>query len=100
MTPTTLLIENRRYRGSAGTSPGNRHLGFQSAFRDRATGRVYLSRFRDGRVAPIHVLDGLPDDLVVVRAKSGQVLEAQATVEAGFVQGRRFYTREQVTRVA
>jgi hypothetical protein len=100
MTPITLEIENRHFHGGAGVSAGNRHLGFRSAFRDQATGRIYLSRFANGQPAPIHLLDGLPDHLVVAREHSGRVLEVRDTVEAGFEQGGRFYTREQARRIA
>lgn len=99
MTPITLEIENHRFHGGAGVSAGNRHLGFRSAFRDRTTGRIYLSRFANGRPAPIHLLDGLPDHLVVARETGGRVLEVRETVEAGFEQGGHFYTREQARRI-
>lgn len=100
MTPTKLLEENLRFRGGAGVSPGNRHLGFQSAFRDRDTGRVYLSRFLNGQVAPIHVLDGLPDELVIMRDTNGRVLKVRPSVESGFVRGDCYYTRAQALQAA
>lgn len=100
MTPTTLILENHRFQGSAGVSAGNRHLGFRSAFRDRATDRIYLSRFADGRTAPIHLLDGLPEELVTARDAGGRVVAVKPSVEAGFEHGGRFLTREQARRVA
>jgi hypothetical protein len=32
---------------------------------------VYLSRFADGRLAPVHLLDGLPDSVVLARGACG-----------------------------
>ena len=94
-----LAHENKRFAGTGGVSAGNRHQGFRPAFIDRDTGRVFLSRFRDGRPACCHLLDGLPDDLTE-RDASGRVRAAKASVASGFVLGERFYTREQAALAA
>ena len=99
MTPQTLHRENQTYQHSGGVSPNNRDAGFHSAFRDNATGRVYLSRFGDGRPAPLHLLDGLPDELIERRDAGGRVVAAKQTVIAGFLRADRFYTRRQAARV-
>lgn len=91
-----LRAQNRRYRGSGGVSAGNRGRGFRPAFLDRATGRVYLSRFADGRPAPVHLLDGLPRELVMQWTDSGRVAAVQNSVVAGFVREGRFLTRDEV----
>jgi hypothetical protein len=88
----TLANENRRFFGTGGRSEENNGLGFLPAFRDQNTGSVYRACFADGRPAPFHLLDGLPDD-VVVRGESGRVTGARASLVAGFVQSGCFFTR-------
>ncbi len=96
-----LREQNRRYRGSGGVSAGNRGAGFLPAFLDRGTGLVYPSRFPDGSPAPVHVLDGLPAELVVRRTESGRVAAVRDTVVAGFVRDGRFLLRhEAMTELA
>lgn len=63
MNPMMLQRENSAYEGSGGVSAANRSLGFRPAFRSLETGSVYPSRFADGRSAPIHVIDGLPNEV-------------------------------------
>jgi hypothetical protein len=87
--------ESRSFRGSGGDSANNRGAGFEPAFLDSATGKVYRSRDRQGRPAPCHLLDGLPAEVVIKRSTSGHVLSVKRTVIAGFVRCGRFYTREE-----
>lgn len=87
--------ENRRFLGSGGRSQENRCLGFRPAFMDGETGIIYPSCFSDGRPAPFHLLDGLPDEIVLGRSPSGRVAAVKSSVISGFVLGQRFYTREQ-----
>lgn len=88
--------DNSRYRGTGGVSSGNRSAGYLPAFRDDSTGRVYLSRFSNGRLAPIHLLDGLPDALVKRPLCSTQTDTPCPAVTAGFVHGGEFFTRNEV----
>lgn len=62
------------------------------------TGAVYRSRFADGSSAPFHVLDGLPDKLVLSRNACGEVSAVKSTVIAGFEREDSFFTREQASR--
>jgi hypothetical protein len=71
----------------------------QPAFRDTSTGVIYPSRFTDGRPAPVHVVDGLPDSAVLSRSPDGRVAALKQTVVAGFSWGGRFYTREEAASV-
>ncbi|HXG29138.1 MAG TPA: hypothetical protein VNJ47_09885 [Nevskiales bacterium] len=98
MTGQVLEQETRTFRGSGGVSAENRSHGFQPAFHDTQTDIVYLSRFADGRQAPCHLLDGLPDELVVARDAAGRVAAIKASVTSGFVRDGRFYTREEAAR--
>ena len=59
------------------------------AFYDMESGLVYLSRYADGRLAPIHIHDGLPPEV----AKRSEL-----NVIAGFTLNKRFLTREQAVR--
>lgn len=92
---TQLQRQNQEFMGTGGRSEENRPAGFRPAFMDIDTRTVYESRFADGRPAPIHVLDGLPDELVVARSSSGRIAAVKASVIAGFVLAARFYNREE-----
>lgn len=98
MSPTRLARENTRFAGTGGVSEGNRSLGFRPGFRDSRTGRVYASRFADGRPAPFHLLDGLPPHLISRYTESGRAIEAVGALESGFLADDRFLTREQAAR--
>lgn len=82
--------------GALGLAEGEQQAAaLQPAFRDKSTGAIYPSRFTDGRLAPVHVLDGLPSSAVLARLPDGRVAALQQTIEAGFQGGGHFYTREQ-----
>lgn len=98
MTHDTLRRENLAFVGTGGVSEGNRHQGFQPAFYDTATGRAELARFADGRPAPMHLLDGLPDEWIAERAPCGRARAVKSTVISGFIHGPYFYTRAQAAR--
>lgn len=93
-----LAQQNHRFRETGGISAGNRDQGFRPAFLDRMTGTTWLSRFADDRIAPLHVLDGLPDELVAERDRNGHIKAAKNFVIAGFLRGGLFYTRKQAAR--
>jgi hypothetical protein len=95
MTEISLALETANYRGTGGVSENNRGLGFQPAFIDRQSGAVHLSRFADGRRAPCHLLDGLPDELVIARDEQGRVTRVKGSVVSGFVHFGCFYTRDE-----
>jgi hypothetical protein len=98
MTPDRLLMENRAFGGTSGVSAGSRSHGFLPAFRDTTNGAVKLSCFRDGSLAPMHLLEGLPETWVTRRHPSGRVSLVKDSVIAGFVHQGCFYTREQASR--
>ena len=90
-----LSQQNERFRETGGRSEENRQEGFRPAFIDNHTGEVYQSCFADGRPACVHLLDGLPAELIVSRDASGRVTAVKHTVVAGFLRKGQFYTREQ-----
>lgn len=100
LTEERLRQETLIHRGTGGTSAENRCLGFRPAFMDRETSAVYASCFADGRPAPFHLIDGLPDKLVVARDAVGRVAALKDSVIAGFVRSGRFYSREDAGRLA
>ena len=65
MNPSILEQEARQDGG--GVVSEHRSFGFRPAFRNTETGRVYAARFADGRLAPVHTIDGLSDEVVVAR---------------------------------
>jgi hypothetical protein len=95
LSETLLALETARFRGTGAASENNRCFGFQPAFIDRETGTVYVSRFPDGGLAPCHLLDGLPAELVLERSKQGHVTRVNASVVSGFVNDDHFYTRDE-----
>jgi len=100
MSEELLKQENELHEGTGGRSQENRELGFRPAFLDFQTQVIYPSRFADGRPAPIHVLDGLPDEVIVDRAASGRVVAAKASLISGFVRNGFFYTRSAAAKAA
>lgn len=100
MSEELLKQENEIHTGTGGRSQENRDLGFRPAFLDFETQIIYPSRFADGRPAPIHVLDGLPDELIVDRTSSGRVVHAKASLISGFVRNGFFYTRTAAAKAA
>ena len=98
LTSVSLSRENAAFRGKGGVSAENQSLGFLPAFLDMETGALYRSRFADGSNAPIHVLDGLPDKVVLSRNACGEVSAVKSTVVAGFEREGHFFTREQASR--
>ena len=98
MNDALLRQENLQYRDTGGRSEENSGLGFEPAFYDFTTQKIYRSCFADGRPAPVHVLDGLPEEVIVDRIPSGRVTAVKATVISGFVRKGYFYTRSAAAR--
>lgn len=94
-----LQDQNRRFKGTAGVSQENDSYHFLPAFLDTQTGTIYLSCFADGRIAPLHLLDGLPSELVVEKTASRKVMAVKGSVTAGFLHCGCFYSREQAAQV-
>jgi hypothetical protein len=95
LTPKKLQQETVAFRGTGGISAENNGHGFIPAFFDTAKGEIHLARFVDGRLAPMHILEGLPKDLITLEDATGRVTATVPTLIAGFVHQQRFYTREQ-----
>ena len=62
---------------------------FRPAFLDYSTCTIHMSRFADGRLAPVHIRDTLPEELL-----------AKGTLIAGFERNGFFYTRAAAERAA
>ena len=99
VTSKTLESQNVVHRGSGGISQENCHQGFCPAVLDSETGSIYVSRYADGKPAPMHILDGLPQDIVTQRTEDGKVKAIKPTITVGFVRHGEFYTRQQAARV-
>jgi hypothetical protein len=100
LTAETLRKQNLAFVGTGGVSEQNRSSGFRPAFYNVAIGQAKLSRFADGRPAPVHLLEGLPDLWVLKRDAQGRVSTLKDTVIAGFIRGGFFYTRAQAAAAA
>ena len=66
--------------------------GFRPAFFDYATCTIHPSRHANGCPAESHLLEGLPEEVVVVRAECGRVVAVKATLMAGFERDGYFFT--------
>ncbi len=96
-----LFHENIEYQNTAGLSGNNVEQGFVPAFLDMKSGKVYRSCYSNGKLAAVHLYDGLPDELITKRNMSNKALAVKASVVSGFLFEQRFYTREQaVTKLA
>lgn len=98
ITKQVLRLETSSFLETGGVSAGNRSDGFRPAFLDTDTNTVYLSRFSDGHPAPFHLLDGLPDELVLQRNAEGRVEAVKPAVVSGFVRAGRFCSREEAAQ--
>lgn len=94
------IKEHVAHVGGAAVSASNHDCGFRPAFRDLESGRVVLARFKDGSPAPMHVLEGLPEEWVLERDAAGAVVAVKSSVIAGFLREGRFCTREQAAAIA
>jgi hypothetical protein len=93
-----LREQNRVYAGTGGVSANNRAAGFVPGFLNTRTGVAVTSRFANGRPAPVHVLDGLPEEWIAERSPDGMATKACQGVVAGFVRLGRFYSRDEAAR--
>lgn len=93
-----LKHQNKEFGCTAGVSKNNRSAGFSPAYYDSNSDLSVVSRFADGRPAPVHILDGLPSEWVQARDRTGRVMTARPGVIAGFLRDGLFYTREQAAR--
>lgn len=100
MTKRRLKQDSKVFCGTGGVSAENQSFGFRPAFRDTQSNRIYWSRFANGQYAPCHLLDGLPDDVVVARDARGRVVAVSPTLVAGFVREGRFYSREEAAQLS
>ena len=91
----SLLDQNETFNGTMGVSIKNKSVGFVPAFRDDATGRVELARFRSGEIAPMHLIVGLPAEWALSFDADGAVASIKNTVIAGFVCEGKFFTRDE-----
>ena len=94
-----LRRENRQFSNTNGVSERNHNRGFVPAFLDTRSGISVVSRYADGRPAPIHILDGLPAAWITAFNSKGQVTAVREGVIAGFIHSGRVYTREEAARV-
>lgn len=97
MTQELLELESEVYENTGGASAECRPYGFRPAFYDLQTRTIYMSCFSDGRPAPFHLLDGLPEHLVVTRQAGGRVSSVKGSLISGFELYGRFYTREEAS---
>ncbi|MDJ0807680.1 MAG: dihydroorotase [Gammaproteobacteria bacterium] len=94
-----LAEENACYADTPGISSNNREQGFLPAFQDRRTGCCVISRFADGRPAPVHLLEGLPEAWIEERQPNGLALRVCSQIVSGFLLNGCFYTRDEASRL-
>ncbi len=95
----SLQEENQTYAGTGGVSNCNRGAGFIPAFLDPDSDIAYPSCFANGKPAPIHIFDGLPNSLVKRSIVTGKAYALQKQLVSGFLKNEKFYTRSEVARL-
>lgn len=91
----TLYEQNLVFAGTNGISQNNCRQRFVPAFRDEDTGRVELARFANGKLAPAHLIIGLPAEWATAWSEEGYIMAVKGSITAGFVRDSRFFTREE-----
>ena len=94
-----LGLQNILFKGRGGISQEVAHRGLIPAFFDEDSKIIYLSRLQNGAVATIHILDGLPDEVVLRRNKNGEVQDVKTSIIFGFYKNGVFYTRQQASEL-
>jgi hypothetical protein len=96
---------------SGGISSKVRSKGLRPAFIDRETGKIYESmnppnyanQGDPATPAGVHILDGLPDEVVIQRDPKypQEVLSVKASIEAGFIdEAGKYLTRDEASQYA
>ena len=67
LSSTVLKHQNQQFMRTGGRSEENREQHFRPAFMDSDDLSIYASCFADGRPAPFHLIDGLPEHLISSR---------------------------------
>lgn len=77
---------NQDFNKHLGQLPENTQLQVLPAFFDLQNGNIYLSRFANGNLAPIHVYEGLPERILK---------RSELELISGFIVNGQFMTHEQ-----
>ena len=99
MTEHVLRQENLAYIGTGGVSANAENAKLVPAFQDIETGRIEIARLQNGCPASVHLIVGLPEEWAVEHDLCGHISAIKATVIAGFVRDKTFYTREQAAQM-
>jgi len=91
---SSLKNENHQYSGTGGVSQNNAQFGFIPAFRNEKTGQVVLSKTTDGKISPIHLLEGIPNTWFSNKNSTDNTLVLVNDITSGFVRQGIFYTRK------
>lgn len=95
----TLALENLAFGGTAGVSCNNSESGYIPAFLDKKTGQIEISRLKNGRPSPMHIINWLPKKWASSLASDGTVECLKPGIIAGFVCEGIFYTREEAAEL-
>lgn len=95
---STIALEKQQktYQKISGTNISDLCVGFIPAFRDLSTNETHLSITPEGRVSPIHLIDGLPLDWVTEWDLEGYPKSLKSGIIAGFFRGENFFTLEEL----
>lgn len=93
--PERLAAENIQFAGTGGISQNNHSEHFVPAFMDAETGEIALSRYKDGRTAPFHLMDGLPEGWLRFESDNNKAISIKENIISGFVRYGRFFNRKE-----
>ncbi|MCP4597173.1 hypothetical protein [Neptuniibacter sp.] len=89
-----LAEENIQFTGTGGISQNNHSEHFVPAFMDSETGEIALSCYKDGRTAPFHLMDGLPEGWLCIEPDN-KAISIKENIISGFVRYGRFFNRKE-----
>jgi hypothetical protein len=90
--------EVAKYRGTGGISTEAKANKFKPAFKDQETGKIYPSTTESGKPAGVHLLEGLPEDVVTTRHEDGEIDGVKDSIISGFIKDGKFFTRDEAVK--
>lgn len=96
----SLREENALHAYTLGIGANRSELGVVPGYLNCVAGKRTIARFADGQGAPVHVLDGLPDDWIAERDCHGRPVRTHPGIVASFSHGGPFLTRDEAAEAA
>lgn len=89
------IIKNNLSHSTREVNSNSCQFYFIPAFYDALSHTVFLSCYKSGQLAPIHVLEGIPDNIIKNRTLTNNRGESKNSLIIGFIFKNKFLTRKQ-----